>query len=60
MPDARSTDRINNYTKFWDKDRQNEKAEVQGARVDQYTEVVNGQPRPPTSIPLLYAHANGI
>jgi len=42
MDDARSTDRIGNYTKFWDKDRENEKAEVQGARVDNYTEVVNG------------------
>jgi len=43
MADARSTDRIGNYTKFWDKDRKHEKAEVQGARVDNYTEVVNGQ-----------------
>ena len=42
MADARSTDRIGNYTKFWDKDREGEKAEVQGARVDNYTEVVNG------------------
>ena len=45
MADARSTDRIGNYTKFWDKDREHEKVEVQGARVDNYTEVVNGQPR---------------
>ena len=42
MTDARSTDRITNYTQFWDKDRENEKADVQGARVDQYAEVVNG------------------
>lgn len=42
MTDARSTDRIGNYTKFWDKDREHEKSEVQGARVDNYTEVVNG------------------
>ena len=42
MSDARSTNRIGNYTKFWDKDRENEKSEVQGARVDNYTEVVNG------------------
>ncbi|KAF9788304.1 delta-sterol C-methyltransferase [Thelephora terrestris] len=42
MADARSTDRIGNYTKFWDKDMQNEKSEVQGARVDNYAEVVNG------------------
>jgi hypothetical protein len=43
MADARSTDRIGNYTKFWDKDREHEGTEVQGARVDNYTEVVNGQ-----------------
>jgi hypothetical protein len=42
MTDARSTDRIGNYAKFWDKDREHEKAEVQDARVDNYTEVVNG------------------
>ena len=42
MADARSTDRIGNYTKFWDKDREHEGTEVQGARVDNYTEVVNG------------------
>lgn len=42
MADTRSTDRIGNYTKFWDKDREHEKSEVQGARVDNYTEVVNG------------------
>ena len=42
MSDARSTDRIGNYTKFWDKDREGEKAEVQDARVDNYSEVVNG------------------
>lgn len=42
MADARSTDRIGNYTKFWDKDREHENSEVQGARVDNYTEVVNG------------------
>jgi len=43
MADARSTNRIDNYAKFWDKDRTNEKAEVQGVRVNNYTEVVNGQ-----------------
>lgn len=58
MADARSTDRIGNYTKFWDKDMQNEKAEVQGARVDHYTEVVNGQQR--LVAPLAYVPANCI
>lgn len=47
MADARSTNRIGNYTKFWDEDRANEKAEVQGARVDNYAEVVNGQSQSP-------------
>ena len=42
MTDARSADRMGNYTKFWDKDREHEKSEVQGARVDNYTELVNG------------------
>lgn len=56
MADARSTDRIGNYTKFWDKDRQNEKAEVQGARVDNYTEVVNGQPHSIFISPYRRAH----
>lgn len=42
MADARSTGRMDNYTKFWDKDREHEKAEVQGARLDNYAEVVNG------------------
>jgi hypothetical protein len=42
MADARSTDRINNYTKFWDKDREHEKTQVQDTRVENYTDVVNG------------------
>ena len=42
MTDARSADRMGNYTKFWDKDREHERSEVQGARVDNYTELVNG------------------
>ena len=42
MTDARSADRMGNYTKFWDKDREHEKSEVQGARVENYTELVNG------------------
>jgi hypothetical protein len=42
MADARSTNRIANYAGYWDKDRENEKTEVQGVRVDNYTEVVNG------------------
>jgi len=47
MTDARSADRMGNYTKFWDKDREHEKSEVQGARVENYTELVNGQPHSP-------------
>ena len=42
MADARSIDRIGNYAKYWDKDRKNEKAEVQDTRVDNYADVVNG------------------
>jgi len=47
MTDARSADRMGNYTKFWDKDREHERSEVQGARVENYTELVNGQPDSP-------------
>lgn len=47
MTDARSADRMGNYTKFWDKDREHEKSEVQGARVENYTELVNGQSHSP-------------
>jgi sterol 24-C-methyltransferase len=41
--DGRVTDRIENYTKFWNADPLKEQDADNAKRLDSYTDVVNGQ-----------------
>lgn len=43
LADGRQKDRIENYTKFWQKDIANEGKVDTDNRLDGYTEVVNGE-----------------
>ncbi|KAH8829486.1 delta-sterol C-methyltransferase [Flagelloscypha sp. PMI_526] len=40
--DGRVTDRVDNYVKFWQKDKSKESAEDNSNRLENYTDVVNG------------------
>ncbi len=40
--DGRQSDRMENYTKFWQKDASNEKGVDTENRIGSYTDVVNG------------------
>ena len=42
--DGRHSDRMENYTKFWQKDMGNEKDIDTENRIGSYTDVVNGKP----------------
>lgn len=43
LPDGRVNDRIENYTKFWQKDMGKEANVDTENRIDSYTDVVNGE-----------------
>ncbi len=43
LPDGRVNDRIENYTKFWQKDMGKEANVDTENRLDSYTDVVNGE-----------------
>jgi sterol 24-C-methyltransferase len=45
--DGRVESRVDNYTKFWKKDLSNEQEADNANRLDNYTEVVNGELHPP-------------
>jgi sterol 24-C-methyltransferase len=43
MPDARKESRVNKYTKYWQKDSAQDNETHRANRLDEYTEVVNGE-----------------
>lgn len=43
MPELRKADRVNNYTKQWEKDAKDDNETHMQARLDNYTELVNGE-----------------
>ena len=48
LADGRQKDRIENYTKFWQKDTSNESEVDNENRLENYTDVVNGMHSPQT------------
>lgn len=42
MPELRKADRVNNYTKRWEKDAANDNETHRAERLEDYTELVNG------------------
>ena len=56
LSDGRVQNRIENYNQFWKKDLNKEEDDDNKARLDQYTEVVNGQC--PACFGWILAHAH--